>query len=137
MHAPSTHTEPGPQLLPQLPQLPWLLKMSVQLPPHTISPAAHWHVPAAQVWPPIHVVPHVPQFMPSLVLSMQAPLQSVRPVPQSLAHAPEEQTSPAAQALPHAPQLSGLDASATHLPSHSVMPAGHAHAAVAPALTHA
>jgi hypothetical protein len=101
-----------------------------------MAPAAHWHVPPAHVWPPIHVVPHVPQFMLSLVVLTQASLQSVSPAPQSPAQSPEEQTSPAAHALSHAPQWAGFDASATHVPSHSVVPAGHAHAAVPPALTH-
>ena len=32
--------------------------------------------------------------------------------------------------------LAGSDASSTHVPSHCVVPAGHAHAAAPPALTH-
>ena len=41
VHAPPTHTEPGPQLFPHAPQLPRSVSTSTQVPPHTCWPAAH------------------------------------------------------------------------------------------------
>ncbi len=41
MQAPSVQTDPGPHTIPHPPQLPASTRMSVQLPPQTISPAGH------------------------------------------------------------------------------------------------
>jgi hypothetical protein len=76
-HAPPLHTWPGPQALPQLPQLPVLVCRSMQAPPQLANPPLHVmpHTPPTQTAMPFagasHTVSQAPQWSMSVILFTQ------------------------------------------------------------------
>jgi hypothetical protein len=66
---PPMHCAPGPQTLPQVPQLFGSVETFVQVVElHSCAGAVQLtpHLPAAQTWPVGHTVPHLPQLLPSV-----------------------------------------------------------------------
>ena len=69
---PLTHSWPGSQALPHLPQFIESFEVVVQRLPHSVCDGGQdvTHLPFTQV-PPVHTVPHFPQFCGSLEVSVQ------------------------------------------------------------------
>jgi hypothetical protein len=66
----------GPQAIGQVPQWAGSEFVSTQVPPQSVSPCGHWHVPAHTI-PPVHVLPQTPQFDESFEVFTHVPPQSV------------------------------------------------------------
>jgi hypothetical protein len=109
LHAPFTHVCPGPQIVPQPPQL-WSSRVSsvhaleqqlevapehaIAHPPQLVgSYCVSRILPPQQLWPDAHRTPHAPQLLqsPLPARSEQVPLQQAGDWPE--------------QTRPHAPQL--------------------------------
>lgn len=127
MHEPFVHWLPPEQTWPHVPQLPLLVLVSLQTPPHSSSPAPHTHVPPLHAVPPMQTLPQPPQLRLSQHFDTQPPLHSGFPGGHWGTHWPEEQTFFGGHATPHAPQLDALESRLTQYPSQRVLPAGHTH----------
>jgi hypothetical protein len=69
---------PLKQLWPQRPQFAVAVCRFTHVPPQSVVPAGHLHVPLAHVAPAPHALPQAPQFAASLpFVTLQVPLQSV------------------------------------------------------------
>jgi hypothetical protein len=71
VHLPASQIRPGPQTVPQLPQLAGSLVRSKQPVGQSVVPVGQTQAPAVHVDPVGHTVPHAPQFAGSCVKSKQ------------------------------------------------------------------
>jgi hypothetical protein len=104
VQTPALQTWFAPQAMPQAPQFCASVAVSVQAPPHVVSPVGQAHAEAVQTVPPVHFVPHLPQLVESDVTSTHAPLQLVKPVLHDPTQAPALQTWLLPQAVVQSPQ---------------------------------
>jgi hypothetical protein len=114
-HVPEMHLLPLPHAVPQLPQFPLSVCVSVQYAPaspfaQSVSPLPHveLHVPPPHARPLPHTCPHEPQLASSVAVVAQyapaSPVQSVCPLPHVALHTPDTHARPLLHAWPHVPQ---------------------------------
>ena len=111
------------QVRPQPPQFPMSTLRSTQVPPHTLCPVGHSHLPATQVAPVAHTLSQLPQFV-VVARSTQTPAQGPAPVGHS--HLPATQVAPVAHTLSQLPQLALSVVRSLHTSPHADLPLGHA-----------
>ena len=110
--------------MPQLPQLALLVARSTQVPPQSVVPDGHVHLPLEHCCPPPHATPQPPQFAGSTDRSTHAPLHSTSGAEQAAWQLPALQTCPIAHCLPQVPQLAGSVPVVVQVLPHSVSPTG-------------
>src|SRR5437773_4428497 len=98
-HFPDEQLCPGPQILPQVPQLFGSVCRLRQAELHIVSPLEHTHEPAAHVWSALHTLPQEPQWVGSVCVLTHCPEHTVKPPVQLPVHIPAVQDSPGAHGL--------------------------------------
>lgn len=114
-------------VVPHAPQLVGSVRVSTQLPPQSVRPGPHEHVPETHAAVAGHLIPHAPQLRLSELTSTQRPPHDV--VGGMHAHCPALQAADGGQIVPQPPQCKTLDPRSTQLPPHFVAgphPAEHA-----------
>jgi hypothetical protein len=92
-------------MVPQVPQLLGLLRVSTHIPWQRVCPPGQTQRPALHVVPPVHTTPQAPQFSGSVAVTTQLRPQSRSPGAQLALHCESVQTCVEAHSMPHPPQL--------------------------------